>query len=115
MIPERGGIYLANLIPSRGTEPGKTRPCVVIQNELLNESGHPSTVILPVTSNLLDDAAPLRFSLTARDKLGKNSQVLVDQPRTIDNRRLSRGLLATLTGIELAQLEEFLKIVLGFE
>ena len=49
MIYKRGAIYLANLNPSRGTEPGKTRPCLVIQSDLLSSTGHPSTTILPIT------------------------------------------------------------------
>ncbi|MFN2427725.1 MAG: type II toxin-antitoxin system PemK/MazF family toxin, partial [Candidatus Binatia bacterium] len=39
----RGVLYLADLSPRLGTEPGKTRPVLVVQTDLLNETGHPST------------------------------------------------------------------------
>jgi len=48
MVCKRGGIYLANFNPSKGTEPGKVRPCIVMQSNLLNEAGHPSTTVLPM-------------------------------------------------------------------
>ena len=112
---KRGAVYLANLNPPRGTEPGKTRPCLVIQNDLLNEAGHPSTTILPMTSRLVDDALPLRFTIAARDSLRADAQILIDQTRAIDNRRFSSGVLTVLTERELDLVEECLKIVLGYE
>ncbi len=113
MIYKRGAIYLANLNPSRGTEPGKTRPCVVIQSDLLSGVGHHSTTILPITSRLIKGAEPLRFDISARDSLRRDSQVLIDQARTIDNRRFTSDALTQLQDFEMMQLEERLKIVLG--
>jgi len=113
MIYRRGAIYLANLNSPRGTEPGKTRPCLVIQNDLLSESGHPSTTILPMTSQLIEGAEPLRYTINARDNLRHNSQILVDQARTIDNRRFASEALTELEEHEMVQLDERLKIVLG--
>ncbi len=46
---ERGWFYLADLSPQRGTEPGKTRPVLVVQTNLLNSQGHPSTVAIPLS------------------------------------------------------------------
>ena len=113
MIYKRGAIYLANLNPSRGTEPGKTRPCLVIQSDLLSSTGHPSTSILPITTRLIEGAAPLGFNIKARDNLRMDSQVLVDQARTIDNRRFTGDILTMLQDLEMVQLEENLKVVLG--
>lgn len=115
MTYKRGEVYLANLNPSKGTEPGKTRPCLVIQSNLLSEGGHTSTAILPMTSRLVEGASPLRFTIEARDDLKADSQVLIDQPRAIDNRRFSSDRLTMLTTGELAQVDECLKIVLGLE
>ena len=39
----RGEIRLANFNPSKGTEAGKIRPCLILQSDLLNEDGHAST------------------------------------------------------------------------
>tara|TARA_R110002050_G_scaffold299792_1_gene466425 strand:- start:15 stop:185 length:171 start_codon:yes stop_codon:yes gene_type:complete len=50
---EQFDIWLANLKPQKGTEPGKTRPVVIIQANPLNSTGHPSTIICPILSNVL--------------------------------------------------------------
>lgn len=115
MAYKRGGVYLANFNPSRGTEPGKIRPCLVLQSDLLNDAGHPSTVILPLTSQLIEDAAPLRYRIGARDELQADSDVMLDQVRTIDNRRFCSDLLTALTSIELATVESYWRLVLDLE
>lgn len=111
----RGAIHLANFNPAKGTEPGKTRPCLIIQSDLLNDAGHPSTTVLPLTTRLIGDAAPLRFRVTARARLRADSDVMVDQTRTIDNTRITGDALASLEDSEVAAVEEYLKIVLGFD
>lgn len=93
---ERGTIWLANLNPQKGTEPGKIRPVLILQDQALLDAGHPSTIIIPLTTNLIDDAEPLRVRVKAREQLERNSDLLIDQIRAIDNRRLTSGPLATL-------------------
>lgn len=115
MAYRRGEIHLANFNPAKGTEPGKIRPCLIIQNDLLNDARHPSTTVIPLTSRLVSNAIPLRFRISARDELRSDSEVMIDQVRTIDNRRISNETLTVLTGQELAEVEEYLKIVLGFD
>jgi mRNA interferase MazF len=115
MAYKRGGIYLANFNPSRGTEPGKIRPCIVMQNNLLNDVEHPSTTILPLTTQLIEDAAPLRYRLTSRDGLEYDSDVMLDQTRTIDNRRISGDMLTILTNEEMGKIELYWRIVLDLE
>ena len=115
MAYSRGGIYLANFSPSKGTEAGKIRPCLVMQSDLLNHAGHPSTTVLPLTTNLIDAAAPLRFRLVARENLELDSDVMLDQTRTLDNRRLESTTLARLEHFEMLAIEQYWRIVLGFE
>jgi len=88
----RGTLYLADLNPSLGTEPGKARPVLVIQTDLLNDVGHPSTWVLPCTSRLTGENL-LRVVLP-RGIAGNRQEceVMVDQSRAIDNRRLVRAL-----------------------
>ena len=89
---QRGWFYLADLNPRRGTEPGKTRPVLVLQTDLLNAAGHPSTIILPVTSNIQDDADPLRVRIPAGSPgFEVESDVMIDQIRAIDNDRFYRA------------------------
>ena len=115
MALRRGGVYLADFNPSRGTEPGKIRPCLVMQSDLLNEADHPSTTVLPLTTQLIEDATPLRFRVEARDRLRMRSDVMLDQARTIDNRRFRGRALTFLSAVELASLEAHWAIVLGLD
>lgn len=115
MACKRGGIYLANFSPSKGTEPGKVRPCIVMQSNLLNEAGHPSTTVLPLTSQLIENAAPLRYRIPARDELESDSDIMLDQTRTIDNRRITSDMLTILTEKELSEVEAYWRIVLGLD
>jgi len=115
MACKRGGIYLANFNPSKGTEPGKIRPCVVMQSNLLNDIGHPSTTVLPLTTQLIEEAEPLRYRVTARDALESDSDIMLDQTRTIDNRRIISELLTILTQQEVNEVEVYWRIVLGID
>jgi mRNA interferase MazF len=96
MIPKinYGEIWLANLNPGNGTEPGKTRPVLVIQNQSLLDAGHPSTIIIPLTTRTIDGVRSLRVRVHARDRLLEESDLLVDQIRAIDNKRFTEGPIA---------------------
>ena len=45
-------IWIANFSPQLGTEAGKTRPVLIIQTNMLNNSLYPSTIICPITTNV---------------------------------------------------------------
>ena len=88
----RGWFYVADLNPRRGTEPGKTRPVLVIQTDLLTSAGHPSSIVLPVTTQTRSDAKPLRVRIAAgHPGFDVDSDVMIDQIRAIDNDRFYRG------------------------
>jgi mRNA interferase MazF len=93
---KHGTIWVANLNPQKGTEPGKTRPVLIVQDQALLDAGHPSTIIIPLTTNLIEDAEPLRVRVKAREKLTRDSDLLIDQVRAIDNRRITSGPIAHL-------------------
>ncbi len=84
-----------------------------MQSDLLNKAGHPSTTVLPLTTRLIEDAAPLRYYVTARDGLESDSDIMLDQTRTIDNRRIASDSLAFLTEQEIDEVEVYWRIVLG--
>jgi len=115
MAYKRGGIYLANFNPSKGTEPGKIRPCLIMQSDLLNEAGHPSTTLIPLTSQSIQDAAPLSYRIAAREGLESDSDIMLDQTRTIDNRRISSNMLTILTEKEISDVEAYWRIVMGLD
>lgn len=107
---EKFHIYLADLNPQFGTEPGKIRPVVVVQTNLLNTI-HPSTIICPVTTNVHQAAQLLRVHLTIKDNgLTASSDVLVDQIRSIDNKRLLKH-IGILTTSQRQQLLDDLQVV----
>lgn len=109
---ERGEIWLANLNPGRGTEPGKTRPVLIVQSQALLDVDHPSTLVVPLTTKLIDDAAPLRLRVPAGGDLAQDSDLLLDQLRAIDNNRLVKGPLLRCTEALLAEVDQALREVL---
>lgn len=104
-------IYLADLNPRYGSEPGKTGPVVVAQTDLLN-AVHPSTVICPVTTDIVREASFLRVHLDApENNLVRPSDILVDQIRAMDNRRFRKQLGILTTG-QKALLKRNLRVLL---
>ncbi|MBU1958265.1 type II toxin-antitoxin system PemK/MazF family toxin [bacterium] len=112
MTALRSEIWLANLNPSKkSNEIGKIRPVLIFQNDELNRSSYPTTIILPVTTSLIDDAKPLRFRVNKREKLQKDSDILIAHIRSIDNIRLIEK-VATLSENEMLEVKELLDEVL---
>lgn len=108
----RGEVWLADLNPRHGTEPGKTRPVLLVQAQALLDADHPSTLVVPLTTRLEDDAEPLRIRMPATGRLTKDSDLLIDQLRAIDNHRLVKGPLAKLSHAQLHKVDQALAEVL---
>ena len=82
-------IWIADLNPQIGTEAGKTRLVLVVQTNLLNKIPHPSTVVCPITTKIQKDSDILRVHLKkGMANLHENCDVMIDQIRAIDNKRL---------------------------
>ena len=109
----RGQVWVANLNPNRGREAGKIRPVVIVQGDWLSVAQSRTVVVLPLTSDVRREAEPLRVTIGARGGLRMDSQVVVEQPRTLDRRRLGEGPVTELSGEEMARVEESLLAVLG--
>jgi mRNA interferase MazF len=69
---------------------------LVVQAQALLIAGHPSTLVVPLTTNVVEDAEPLRLRVPAAAGLLRASDLLIDQLRAIDNRRLVKGPIARL-------------------
>jgi mRNA interferase MazF len=111
---KRFDVWIADLNPRMGTEPGKRRPVVVIQTNLLNNI-HPSTLVCPLTTNINAESDILRIVLSKSEAgLKTKSAILVDQIRAIDNRRLIKraGVINEDSRIKLI---ENLKIILDLD
>jgi mRNA interferase MazF len=104
----RGTLYLADLDPRRGTEAGKVRLVLVIQTDLLNEAEHPSTWVLPCTTRLTGEnvlRVPIPKGMAGNRQ---DCEIMIDQSRSIDNRRFVRRLRALPRSI-LGEVEEKLR------
>ena len=111
-IPKRGEIWLVSLDPSLGAEIKKTRPAVVISNDINNE--HAATItVLPVTDQG-EKVYPFEVSLFLKDapSLKKISKIKCQQIRTIDKLRLIKY-IGRVSSEGVALTEEALKIHLG--
>ncbi|MFZ2889647.1 type II toxin-antitoxin system PemK/MazF family toxin [Sulfuricurvum sp.] len=104
MMVCKGEIWLVNLNPQKkSNEIGKTRPAVVIQNDLLNQSDYATVIVLPMTTVLIDDAEPLRFRVKKRASLEVDSDILVAHARAVDKERLLQK-LGELSSMEMEQI-----------
>ena len=82
-------IWVADLNPQIGTEPGKTRPVLIVQTDLLNRTDHPSTIVCPITTNVKYNAQILRVHIKKGiANVQQDCDVMIDQLRAIDNNRL---------------------------
>ena len=110
-----GEIWLANLNPSKGTEPGKTRPVLILQDQALLDMAHPSTLIAPLTTHVIKNVYPLRITIKAQQQLKEDSDLLIDQIRAIDNKRLINGPLATIVDNQLQSVFDAISEVIGMK
>jgi mRNA interferase MazF len=109
---KKWNVYLADLNPRMGTEPGKTRPVVVVQTDLLNNQ-HPSTIVCPLTTQIRPESNILRVHLRIGEGgLTEKSDIMVDQLRAIDNRRFIKR-LEMIGRLSQKKLAENIQIILG--
>jgi mRNA interferase MazF len=109
----RGEIWLGNLNPNRGAEVGKVRPVLIMQADFLIAQGEPTIVVLPLTTQVRASKEPLHVTIPKRDGLSQACQVMPEQPRTLDRKRLIEGPLTRLTPEEMAKVERSFKAVTG--
>ena len=92
MIIQRREIILVNLEPVRGSEQGKIRPALIIQNDLGNLNS-PITIIAPITSKIYTKEFPTNVQiLHGEGGLEEDSTILLNQIRAIDKIRIIKKL-----------------------
>jgi mRNA interferase MazF len=100
-------------------EPGKRgRPALVIQTNILNSVGHATTIVIPGTTNVYrdeqGDGYPLRVSVGKLGSMKQETDLLVDQIRTISNQRLMGDKpLAELSRAHMKRVEDALRMLTG--
>jgi mRNA interferase MazF len=110
---QRGEIWVGNLNQNRGAEVGKIRPVLIVQADFLTAADELTIIVLPLTTQVRPEKEPLHVTIQARDKLLQTCQVVPEQPRTLDRRRLVEGPLTRLRPDEMLAVERSLTAVLG--
>ena len=106
-------IWIADLEPQRGTEAGKIRPVLIVQTNLLKD--HPSSIICPITTNVAPSSDILRVHIKKGiANLKSDSDIMIDQIRAIDNRRLTQKVGELPHDLQL-RVKENIKIVLDLD
>lgn len=110
--PKRGEIYLVNFDPTIGAEIQKTRPALILQNDIANRHS-PITVVAAITSQFDEPLYPTEVIVSMPEGgLSVDSVVLLNQIRSIDKRRLVRRLGAVRPDT-MEQVDRALQISLG--
>ncbi len=104
MVLNRGDIVIVNLYPKKGDEVGKIRPAIVLsgddENSILD-----TVIVVPLSTDLIEDMEPYRIRISARDGLREDSDVLINQIRTLSKSRIKEK-IAKLTETEYNQVIE---------
>ena len=107
----RGEIYYSRLGDNCGHEQGGVRPVLIIQNNIGNLHS-PTVIVAPLTSRMKKSNLPTHVYISDREKLEKNSVVLLEQIRTIDKSRLD-DYLCKLQSDEMEEVNKAILISLG--
>ena len=95
--PQRGELYWANLDPVIGSEMAKTRPALIISNDVGNQYAD-RVIVAPISSSRLGKIYPFEVLLNPGEGgLSKESKILLDQIRTLDKSRLGQPIGALST------------------
>ena len=83
----KGDIVIVNLYPKKGDQVGKIRPAVIISGD--DENSILDTVILmPLSTDIIDNMEPYRVRIKKRDDLKEDSDILINQIRTLSKVRI---------------------------
>ncbi len=113
LMIKRGDVYYANLDPVKGHETGKTRPVVVIQNDIGNM--YSPTTIVAIVTEYSDKKASYPICVTVKKGKGlkKKSIVNLSQIRTIDKQRLKAPKITELSDNVMKKVDEAIMSSLG--
>jgi len=107
--PKKGDVFLVSLDPTIGTEINKTRPGLIVSNDVANKNSS-RVIVAPITSNVTS-VFPFHVYL---DELKKPSKALLNQVRAVDKRRLLK-FLAGISDQHMEEVDSAIKIVFDLE
>jgi mRNA interferase MazF len=109
---KRGHLYIVDFNPRIKTKPGKFRPALVLQSDLVNEAGYPSTIVIPSTTRLVENAGILRFRLKkGHGGVTRDSDLLLGQLIAVSNESF-RHEIGALPESSLHEVENRIRIIL---
>ena len=110
---KRGHLYIVDFNPRVKTKPGKLRPAVVIQSDLLSEAGYPSTIVIPTTSKLVDNPGLLRYRLRKGEGgVDRESDLLLGQVIAVANESFCQE-IGVLPARIMEEVDRRVSIILG--
>lgn len=110
---ERGRLYIVDFNPRVKTKPGKLCPAVVLQSDLVNEAGYPSTIVIPTTTRLVENPGILRLRIKkGQGGLARDSDLLLGQLIAVANESF-RQEIGVLPAPLMDELENRVRIILG--
>ena len=111
-LPKRGEVYLVCFDPTVGAEIKKTRPALIIQNDIGNRYS-PISIVAAISSQFNDTLYPTEALITPPEGgLREPSVVMLNQIRSVDKRRLIKR-LDTLTPATMERVDQALRISVG--
>ena len=109
----RGHVYIVDFNPRVKTKPGKLRPAIALQSDLVNQAGYPSTIVIPATTRLVEEAGILRLHLRkGQGGLLRDSDLLLGQLIAVANESF-RQEIGVLPEDVMAELDRRVRIILG--
>jgi mRNA interferase MazF len=109
----RGELWWADFGIPFGSEPGYKRPVLIIQNDFFNRSKINTTIVIPLTTNMLLADAPGNILITKnQSKLKKDSILTLSQIEVIDRQRLIEKITKVDRAI-MEKIENNIMFVLG--
>ncbi len=111
-FPHRGDLFWVALDPTLGSEIAKTRPCLVISNDVGNQVSD-RIIVAPLTSRGTDRVYPFEVRVeTGEGGLTETSKIALDQIRTVDKRRIGRY-VGTLAPAKMAEVDRAIRLSLA--
>ena|SRR2546426_10184281 len=110
---KRGYLYVVDFNPRVKTKPGKLRPAVVLQSDLVNEAGYSSTIVVPTTTRLVENPGILRLRIKkVQGGLARDSDLLVGQLIAVANESFRQEIGALPENL-MAELEKRVRVILS--
>jgi len=110
---KRGRLYIIDFNPRIKTKPGKLRPALVLQSDLVNEAGYPFTIVIPTTTKLVENPGILRLRVKkGQGGLARDSDLLLGQLVAVANESF-RQEIGALPDPLMEELENRIRIILS--